>query len=122
MPRLKDNGLPRILITTLTVFMLIGNFCLEDGELRRFTGFVVKRHRDLTGQTDSFIPSPVEEPALFTKTGTTRFIPQRSGFHRTFILWGAHSEDTAFYQAPLGIPSNIRHTGVKNIILLKLRI
>jgi hypothetical protein len=122
MLRLKDNGLPRILITVFTTFLLVVSFCLEDEEPRRFAGAVVKGPGDLTGQADSFVPSPAEEPALVTKTGTTQFTPLRSGFHRIFILCGTHRVDSVFYQASLGIPSNIKYIDVKNTILLKLRI
>jgi hypothetical protein len=124
MIRVKDNGLPRMLITVFTTLILMVSFCLWDGEVERLTGSTIRGTDGITGWVGSFIPSLAEEPVLFTKNGSTQFTPLRTGFQRIFIPCGNHGAVPAFYQPPLGTNSTISCyiIDVKNTIFLKLRI
>ncbi|MDR1586894.1 MAG: hypothetical protein LBS57_05505 [Treponema sp.] len=122
MIRSLRNRLPRIIVTVFTVLAVTVSFCLWAMEPLRAAGSVAERIGGGDGRIDSFIPSPVREPALLTNADDPRLTPLRTGFQRIFIPCGTNSAASAFYRPPFGISSNINYRDVKNTILLKLRI
>jgi hypothetical protein len=122
MIRSRGSRFPHILITTFTLFALMLNFYLGEGEFLRDAGFEVEETGGADGRIDNFIPSPVEEPALLIQTEDRQFMPQRTGFQRIFNFFGTHGIASVFYQPAFVINSNISFIDVKNTIPLKLRI
>jgi hypothetical protein len=118
----KGKRLPHILITVFTLFILMANFYLGVGEPLRDAGFGVEGTGRTDGKLDSFIPAPVEEPAILVQTEDRQFMPLRTGFQRIFNFFGTHGGASAFYQPVFAISSNVSYIDVKNAIPLKLRI
>jgi hypothetical protein len=122
MIRLMGNGLSRVLITVFTSFTVMAGFCFAAVEPLRIASFSVERAGNTGERIDRVISSPVEEPALFTKTEESQFASMRAKFQRIINPGENWSASCLFCRSSFGPSSNVDLLQIKNSILLKLRI
>jgi hypothetical protein len=104
---------------------VIGTFSLSAAEPLRSVSLKIENSDsgDLFALPDNrFIQYPAEEPVFGSKNFNIKSSPLRMGFHRIASLSGSSNIGGPFSKSPFKADIKTRHTGLKNNILLKLRI
>ena len=121
--RIVGNALPRSILTILTAIAVMVSFSLAATEPLRAAGLAVEWRDGLSGGDYYFFPEQTGDPVQFTKADYTRFSHLRIESLRFFTsLGGVNGPDCTSRFSQLGTGSKNGSVGIKDFILLKLRI
>ena len=113
MYRIRNNYLPHIAITILTVIAVMVNFSLPV----RAAGSGV----DQIGGACYYFPEQAGNPALFAKSDDNRNSLFRVDFQKLFSPWGMNGVGYTFLSSRVKINAKFDSVNIKDTIPLKLR-
>ncbi|MDR2097750.1 MAG: hypothetical protein LBP37_04440 [Spirochaetaceae bacterium] len=116
-------GKPACVLTVIfTIIAVMAGFFVSAIEPARAACFAYTRTESGGGKLGGCTASPVNGPALLTKTSVSGLTPLRTGYQRIFSPCGTHGAVFVFSRSCLETILSIDYAVVKKPILPKLRI